>query len=387
MGKGEIGMKIGFLASIGIVCVSLSMNLPTRAAELPATTKAQLKTLKLDESVLARIDKELEMPQAWFEGAKKEPAVQLLATWSPEEFKVLSESFRARYPQIKIEYVRSSRDNRQVQMLLAYKQGRYVADIVTSFSSVYKDLREANGLLDLRELPNFSTGIPESIDPNGLWASERLTYWCIAYNTDMVKKADLPKDWEDLLTNPYWRNGNFAVSNTPAGWLTVLYQAKGAEWTKNFMTKLFVDVKPQRRNEGRDASVQLTAAGEQAAVTPSGDYRVQDFAKSGAPVSFHCPSIVPMAATQIGILRGSPAPNGSKIFLNWFLSKEGQIGLRTAVGAVSAHKAFQRAEFLNYPEQVKGPGKKVVVDTLDTAILDEVQKIWAQGWNNELPGQ
>jgi iron(III) transport system substrate-binding protein len=380
-------MKIGFLASIGVVCVSLSTNSTTRAAELPATTKAQLKTLKLDESILSSIDKELEMPQAWFEGAKKEPAVQLLATWSPEEFKVLSESFRARYPQIKIEYVRSSRDNRQVQMLLAYKQGRYVADIVTSFSSVYKDLREANGLIDLRELPNFSTGIPESIDPDGLWASERLTYWCIAYNTDMVKKADLPKDWEDLLTNPYWRNGNFAVSNTPAGWLTVLYQAKGAEWTKNFMTKLFVDVKPQRRNEGRDASVQLTAAGEQAAVTPSGDYRVQEFAKSGAPVSFHCPSIVPMAATQIGILRGSPAPNGSKIFLNWFLSKEGQVGLHVAVGAVSAHKEFQRPEFLNYPEQIKGPGKKIVVDTLDTAVLDEVQKTWAQGWNNELPGQ
>jgi iron(III) transport system substrate-binding protein len=385
--KREIGMKIGFLAFVGVIGILLCINSSTRAAELPATTKAQLKTLKLDESFLAGIDQELVMPQAWFEGAKKEPAVQLLATWSPEEFKVLSESFRARYPQIKIEYVRSSRDNRQVQMLLAYKQGRYVADIVTSFSSVYKDLRDANGLIDLRELPNFSTGIPESIDPNGLWASERLTYWCIAYNTDMVKKADLPVNWEDILTNPRWRNGNFAVSNTPAGWLTVLYQAKGAEWTKNFMTRLFVDVKPQRRNEGRDASVQLTAAGEQAAVTPSGDYRVQDFAKSGAPVSFHCPSIVPMAATQIGILRGSPAPNGSKIFLNWFLSKEGQIGLRVAVGAVSAHKAFQRPEFLNYPEQISGPGKQVVVDTLDTAVLDEVQKTWAQGWNNELPGQ
>ena len=381
------GMKLGFLTVVSVVGLSLSVNSPARAAGLPETTKAQLRDMKLDESIMAGLDQELVMPQAWFEGVKKEPPVQLLGTWSPEEWKVLSQSFRARYPSVKIEYVRSSRDNRQVQVLLAYKQGRYVADVITSFSSVYKDLRNANGLVDLRELPNFFTGIPESYDPDGRWAPERMTYWCIAYNTDMVKKADLPGSWDDILTNPRWRNGNFAVSNTPAGWLTALYQVNGAQWTRNFITRLFVDVKPQRRNEGRDASVALTAAGEQAAVAPSGDYRVREFAKSGAPVSFHCPSIVPMAATQIGILRGSPAANGAKIFLDWFLSKEGQIGLRASVGAVSAHKDFQRREFLNYPEQVLDPTKRIAVDNLDITVLDEVQKLWTLGWNNELPGQ
>lgn len=380
-------MKIGFLTIIGCIGASLAWNSLAQAADLPASTKAQLKDMKLDESIMADLDEELHMPQAWFEGAKKEPPVQLLATWNPSEWKVLSESFRARYPAIKIEYVRSSRDNRQVQALLAYKQGRFVADIITSFSSIYQDLKLANGLVDLRELPSFHKGMPDSFDPDGLWVAERITYWCIAYNTDMVKKSDLPKDWEDILSNPFWRNGHFAVSNTAAGWLTALYQANGAEWTRDFMTRLFVEVKPQRRNEGRDASVQLTAAGEQAAVTPSGDYRVQEFAKRGAPVSFHCPSIVPMAPAQIGILRGSPAANGSKIFLNWFLSKEGQIGLHSATGAVSAHKDFQRPEFLNYPEQVMDPSKRIVVDNFDLAVLDELQKFWTLGWNNELPGQ
>lgn len=369
------------------VGASLCAYSPTSAAEIPDNTRTQLRELKLDESILAGLDQELAMPQAWFEGAKGEPPVQLLGTWSADEWKVLSTSFRARYPSIKIDYVRSSRDNRQVQMLLAFKQGRYVADIVTSFSSVFKELRDANGLLDLRQLPNFGKSVPGSYDPGGLWAPERITYWCMAYNTDLVQKADLPRDWDDLLTNPRWRNGNFAISNTAAGWLTALYLAKGPQWTRNFMTRLFVEVKPQRRNEGRDASVQLTAAGEQAAVAPSGDYRVHEFEMTGAPVSFHCPSIVPMAPTQIGILRGSPAVNGAKIFLNWYLSKEGQIGLHAATTAIPAHKDLQRPEFLNYPDEVAGPGKKVALDNLDTAILDELQRLWVRGWNNELPGQ
>jgi iron(III) transport system substrate-binding protein len=380
-------MRIGFLTMVGVVCASLAMSSVARTADLPESTKKQLKALNFDPSIMAGLDKELVMPQAWLDGAKKEPPVQILATWNPSEWRVLSESFRARYPSVKIEYVRSSRDNRQVQMLLAFRQGRYVADIVSSFSSVYQDLKAANGLLDLRELPNFKNAIEGAYDPDGLWVAERITYWCMAYNTDLVKKQDLPKDWEDLLTNPFWRNGRFAVSNTAAGWLTVLYQAKGEAWTRDFMTRLFVDVKPKRRNEGRDASVQLTAAGEQGAVAPSGDYRVHEFAKRGAPISFHCPSIVPMAPAQLGILHGSPAPNGAKIFLDWFLSKEGQIGLHAATGAVSAHKDFQRPEFLNYPEEIMDPSKKIVVDTLDMKALGELQKLWSQGWNNELPGQ
>jgi iron(III) transport system substrate-binding protein len=378
-------MKFECLAAI--VCVLFSVGSPARAAGLPETTKAQLKNMKLDESIMTGLDEELVMPQAWFDAAKKEPAVKILGTWNPDEWKVLSASFRARYPAVKVEYVRSSRDNRQVQALLAYKQGRYVADVTTSFSSVYDDLRKANGLLDLRDLPNFGKAIPEAYDPEGLWAPERITYWCIAYNTDVVRKADLPRDWDDILRNPRWRNGNFAVSNTAAGWLPALYRAKGAQWTRNFITRLFVEVKPQRRNEGRDASVQLTAAGEQAAVAPSGDYRVRQFAASGAPVSFHCPSIVPMAPTQIGILRGSPAVNGARIFLNWYLSKEGQIGLHAATGGVPAHRDFQRPEFLNYPEQVASPDKTISVDNLDVKILDELQKLWTLGWNNELPAR
>src|ERR1700732_2386518 len=135
------GMKIGHLTIAGVVCASFSVNSLTRAADLPAATKAELRDMKLDESIMAGLDQELAMPQAWFEGAKKEPPVQLLGTWSAEEWKVLSQSFRARYPSVKIDYVRSSRDNRQVQVLLAYRQGRYVADVITSFSSVYKDLR------------------------------------------------------------------------------------------------------------------------------------------------------------------------------------------------------------------------------------------------------
>jgi iron(III) transport system substrate-binding protein len=383
-------MGIVRLAAIGLccgLCCTLLAPVSLRAADLPPSTKKILDKFHLEPSVLDGLDKELTLPQTWTEGVKKEPSVQILGTWNPPEWKIISGPFQERYPSIKIEYVRSSRDNRQVQSLLAFKQGRYIADIISSFSSVYQDLKDNDGLADLRDMPTFGNALPGAYDSNGLWVAERLTYWCMAYNTDMVKPENLPKDWEDLLTNPYWRNGHFAVSNTVSGWLTSLAEVKGLDWTKNYMTRLFVEVKPQRRNEGRDASVQLAAAGEMAAVAPSGDYRVDDFASHGAPVSFHCPSIIPSAPAQLGILKGGPAPNGAKIFLNWFISKEGQLASRAATGAVSAHKDFQRRDFLHYPDEILDPSKKIVVDDFNLNTLDELQKLWTLAWNNELPGQ
>ena len=238
-------------------------------------------------------------------------------------------------------------------------------------------------MVDLRELPNFFTGIPESYDPAGLWASERITYWCMAYNTDMVKKQDLPTHWEDLLSNPFWK-GKLALSNAPAGWLPAIWIAKGEAFTKTFMTRLFTELQPIRRNEGRDATAQLTGAGEQAASVPSGDYRVKEFAERGAPISFHCPSIVPSGPAQLGLLRGGQAADNAKIFLNWFLSKEGQLAMHAVVGEVPVHKDFQTAEFVPYPEQVFDKSKKIVVDDLNMKTLDEIQKLWTLGWNNEL---
>jgi iron(III) transport system substrate-binding protein len=343
--------------------------------------------LKLDSSILAGLDEELAMPQAWLDGAKNEPPAQILATWTPTEWRALSEPLRLRFPTAKFDYVRSSRDNRQVQMLVAYKQGRFLADVISSFSSVYQDLKELNGLVDLRELPNFTKLAEGAYAPEGLWVGERISYWCMAYNTDMVKQQDLPRDWEDLLTNPFWKGGKLALSNAPAGWLPAIWIGKGEAFTRTFITRLFTEVKPQRRNEGRDATAQLTAAGEQAASVPSGDYRVKQFAERGAPISFHCPSIVPSAPAQLGLLRGSPAPNNSKIFLNWFLSKEGQLAMHAVVGEVPVHKDFQTPQFIPYPDQVFDKNKKVVVDDLNMQTLDEIQKIWTLGWNNELKGQ
>jgi ABC-type Fe3+ transport system substrate-binding protein len=63
---------------------------------------------------------------------------------------------------------------------------------------------------------------------------------------------------------------------------------------------------------------------------------------------------VPSAISEAGILRGNPNINASKLFLNWLLSKEGQMAQYVADDSPPIHKDLQTKDFLPFPEQIVG---------------------------------
>ena len=377
-------MKIGPARRIAVLCVAALIAGAAAAADLPAATKRQLAVLKLDPAILDGLEEELRMPSAWLAAAPGEPPVQLQGTWTNEEWRRLSEAFRARFPMARVEFIRAQRDSRQQQMVLAYKQGRILSDIATALGVAFADLKALGALADLRELPNFARVAPGMGDPEGLWVAQRHTFWCMAYNKDQVRAADLPRDWGDLLTNPVWRKGQLGFSNSSAGWLPTISTVKGVGWARNFIATLFREVKPQRRNEGRDASVQLVAAGELGAVIPASDARTKQLADKGAPVGFHCPDIVPSVPSQMGLMRGTASPNSARIFLDWFLSREGQIAMAAETGEMPVHRDLQRRELVAYPDIVFDKDRRITVDPLDASRMAELQALWLKGWTDEL---
>src|SRR3954468_18220325 len=209
-------MRVGLVTAI--LCLLAAGAL---AAELPAATKRQLQAMTLDAAILAGLDEELVVPEAWKDAAKSEPAAQILVTWSPEQFRKITEAFRQRFPTAKVEGVRSSRDARTTQPLVAFKQGKYVADVISNFTQSYDEMRAAGALEDLHVIPNFKLLAPGMSDPEGFWGAGKAAYWCMSYNRDDVKPSDLPKSWDDYLANPFWRR-HLALTNSAAGWLPPL---------------------------------------------------------------------------------------------------------------------------------------------------------------------
>lgn len=373
--------KNPFFLAVVVLCFGPFAFHVLVAAPLPKSTEELLKKLKLDASILADLDKELEVPDDWTDKAKKEGKLRIFATWEPHEAKALLTPFRERYPFIDVEYShKSTHESRITKTLMAYKGGRIVTDVLSSLGTGFTDLEEANALEDLRGIRGLENLPDAAKDSSMLTAGVEVNYWCMSYNTKLVKRESLPKRWEDLLTQPEWRGGNLALANRPTQWALPVWKARGAEWTKNFLTRLFTEVKPQLRKEGLNAIPQLVAAGEFHGAMPSSQSHVAHMLSVGAPVGYHCPEPVPAAAVDGSIMRGSPNLHAARIFLNWLLSKEGQISQFNATQSTPIHKGLQRPEFVPLADRILGRPIVYRDTKSQRELVPQLTEYWDKLW-------
>jgi len=374
--------KNDLLLTSFLLLLFFSFLLPYDAfsAPLPKSVQEMLKKLKLDPAILANVDKELDVPKGWIEGAKKEGKLRLFSTFDPPQAEVVLQPFRERYPFVATEYSRASHEDRAVRTLVAYKNKRIVTDVLTGLGGSFFMYKEIGALADMRDIPNLKNNPEGTKDPEGLWVGMHLRHWCMAYNTKLVKREDLPKRWEDLLTNPVWRNGNLALGNRPQLWALILWKVNGEKWLKDFLTKLFTEIKPQLRKEGMNAMLELTAAGEFHGNVPAAEYRVYQKTLDGAPVSYICPEPVPAAVSEMAILKGAPNINAARLFVNWFLSKEGQIAQYVSDFAPPVHKDLRRKEFLPFADQILGKQSGFRDPLIEVEIQPKLLEFWDGLW-------
>lgn len=374
-GGENMRVKFGPMA-IGAACLSLVAT-GLGAADLPEATRKAIADLKLDPAIMNGLDTELAVPKAWLDGAAREDGAVILGTWREGEFTAMTAAFKERYPAIKLKYNRAGTGARGIRVLVALREGRVTADVLTSIADSYSQFKKAKALAGLRDLPGFKNLAKENVAEDGTWIAHKLSFRCMAYNTAKVSKADLPKTWDDLLTLPRWRGGALAVSNHPNSWLLALWAAKGEKWGEAFTRKLFDVVQPQQRKEGMMAATGLTVAGEFLANIPAPERRVETYADKGAPVSYHCPEPVPITISQIVMLDKALNRNAARIFINWLVSREGQLLQFATSNSIPAHKALQQKQFIPFHETVAG--KATVVrddDLLGSDLNKKMMKVW-----------
>jgi iron(III) transport system substrate-binding protein len=374
------------LANYSIAALLLSAGLfvgTAVRAEMPKSTLQMMKELNIspDDKVVAGLDAEASnTPKAILDAANKEGTLNISGSINDEEFRKLIAPFKERFPKITVKYFSGDQNSRNIKPLLAYKSGTVLVDIIEGLGVNLADYKAAGALTKIDDLPNVKN-IPHDIqDPEGFWVAPRLRYWCMTYNTDKIKASDLPKTWDDLLTNPKMRDGHLGLVNRPNDFMIMLWGTMGAQWSNNFMNKLFDEVKPQFRKEGSDAVTGLVAAGEVDVGIPLASYRTWQYYKKGAPVSWHCPEPVPLSFSAMVVMNKSPHTNAAKLYVNWFLSKEAQLAQYYSDGSPPIHKDMQDPHFLLYSDEIVG--KKIAPrnPSLLEKDMPEVAKIWDAHW-------
>ena len=354
------------------------------AADLPRATAALLEKLQLDAALLGDLDRELRLPEGWVEAAAKEGKLIILGTWEPPEFQRLVQPFRERYPAIQFQYSDPVRTDRIIKPLVALQSNRRtLADIVVGLEEGLAPYLQGDALESLADLPSMGDVQDKLRDPGGRWVVTKLRFGCPGYNTTKIAKADLPASWDDILTAPSLRDGNLALANRPNQWLESLWMMKGEEWGKDYVARLFSVVKPQMRSENTNAMTNLLAAGEFAMMLPGYDLRILALQGRGAPVDYYCPDPAPAFVQITAILKGSPRLHAAKIFMNWLLSKEGQISHYDTSHSVPVDKDLQKlAQFLPTGAPAIDSGHVALRGPEQMGAAGGVFAAWNRAWEN-----
>jgi iron(III) transport system substrate-binding protein len=274
------------------------------------------------------------------EAAKREGRVVVSIPPSAELRKTLKEVFEKRFG-IELELV-TGRGSQIIRRIAdEHKAGVHYFDVHTGGSGA--TLYGLAGIMDAVE-PYFI--LPEVKDAHHWWGghmyvdkSKQYVYSFLAfvqeavwYNIDLMNPDEV-RTYDDLL-RPKW-NGKIGYSDPRAGgagqgnW-TFLWRTRGEDFLKKLLQQKLVIMREER------PLAEYLVKGNVAITIGLDIDNFGPFVKAGLPVKPLPPlkdGVYPVTGSgNLAIIKDPPHPNATRVFINWFLSREGQATYQKALG-------------------------------------------------------
>src|SRR5581483_5102440 len=296
-------------------------------------------------------------------GAKQEGQVVLYSTMTVQDGRALAAAFERKYG-VKLIHWRGSAEKIVQRALAESKSGHDGADVFETSSHRMEALRREQLLEDFYT-PAFSELSPAAFAPDHRqYVAARFAFFVLGYNTRLVKPAELPTRYEDLL-NARWQ-GRLAIESTDVLWFAALVKAMGEERGLAFFRRLAA-MKPQIRS-GHILGAQLVASGEIPVFIDAYNNNMETLKRSGAPVDWKPLGPVFGQASAIGVAKHSRRPHAALLFTEFLLSREGQ-------------EFFKSVNRVPASLTVDTPLNRFPHEIIDPAIaLDEGEK-WDRLWS------
>ena len=253
------------------------------------------------------------------EGAKKEGELVYYTTMTLDQSKQVVDRFEKKYPFIKTNLFRTGGGPLLNKIFTESRGGRHAWDVVVGRGEMVIPLTERKLLASYRS-PETQMIDPQLVDKEGFWTAYYVNSYVLGWNTNQVKKEDVPNSYEALL-DPKWKGGKISVDTEAYGMLEGLKAAWGAEKAVNYLKRLAAQDPVVKR--GNTERVQLAAAGEYALIIAY-NQTIQRMTSRGAPIDWL--PLEPVVTQVNPVMLGSkaPHPNAARLFYDFILSKEGQ---------------------------------------------------------------
>jgi iron(III) transport system substrate-binding protein len=299
-------------------------------------------------------------------------------------------AFQSSFPKIKLVYVPGSGTNNAQRLMAERRAGKYLADIFVGGSGTLVQVLYEGGVLD----PLPSAFILPEVKDASLWFNKTHIYAdaksqhvfmmqgnvntsLAAYNIKLLKPDGIKSHWDVI--NPKWRGKIVAFDPRERGHIqtirSVYYNPKlGGE----FLRRLFGEMDVTTSRDQR-LMVDWLAQGKFLLYIFPTNNDIEDAKKKGLPVDvIDAPdeeSHMSGGFGHVAIVQKAPHPSGTKVFVNWLLSKEGQIKWQEKTDNNSLRIDISK-KMLSDPASVpKGNGKYMISSLPQYADVEPVLKI------------
>ena len=177
------------------------------------------------------------------------------------------------------------------------RAGRLVADVMETAGP---SMEAVNRQLLLQDITTPVTAelMPEAFAPGRPWIVSRLSVFTIAYNTNRVRKADIPASYEGLL-DPKWK-GRLGIEADDNNWLmtatTALGEERGLKLLRDIVAKNGISVW-----KGHSLMANLVVSGEVPVALTAYVDEIETLKKTGAPIDYTFASPTVAMPTALGV--------------------------------------------------------------------------------------
>jgi iron(III) transport system substrate-binding protein len=257
--------------------------------------------------------------QRLIEGAKKEGELALYNVMPSSDMAPVIDAFSKKYG-IKVKAWRSGSEAVLQRIVNESRGGRFEVDVIENNAPEMEALYREK-LLQKVSSPTHADIIAQAVPAHKEWVGNTIDIFMLAYNTNKVKKEELPKTYQDLL-DPKWK-GRLGIEAEDQHWFALLVRELGQEKG----TKLFrdiVDANGISVRKGHSLLANLVASGEVPLALTVLNYAPDQLKQKGAPIESF--SLSPSIAyfRGIGLARKAPHPHAAMLFYDYLQGDEAQ---------------------------------------------------------------
>jgi iron(III) transport system substrate-binding protein len=253
--------------------------------------------------------------QRLIEGGKREGVLTMYSNAPTDDNAALVGAFEKKYG-IKVNLYRASSEEIRQRALVEAGARRFDVDLILTNGPTMEALAGEKLLAEVKS-PYVADIMARAIPPHREWVGFCLNVLVQAYNTNLVKKTELPKSYPDLL-DPRWK-GRIAIAADDSDWFAGLMGELGEEAGVRLFHQIATTNGFSAR-QGHTLLTNLVAAGEAPLALTIFNYTAEQLKKRGAPIDWFV--IMPLISmpNSIAVARMAPHPSAAVLMFDFMLS-------------------------------------------------------------------